>query len=139
MIVLTTSTSSQSINVITRGNAVPTVLLLTDEETNTTESITIESYTSGDYYDTLTATFALKEGRFYTLKLQNYDNDDYLQANDFSFILTSQNDKLEINGYTGTTEVLHYAKVFCTDQPGEYSVNDGVYQQKNSTNDFIYL
>ena len=49
MIVLTTSTSSQSLNVITRGNAVPTVLLLTDEETNTTESITIESYTSGDY------------------------------------------------------------------------------------------
>lgn len=139
MIVLTTSTSSQSFNFVPRTGTQPTVMLITDEETNTTESVTISSYTVGAYYDTITASFTLKEGRFYTIKLQNYDSDEYLQANDFSFLLTSQNDKIDIYGYSGTTEVMYYGKIFCTDQTGNYSVNSGVYQQKNSTNDFLYL
>lgn len=139
MIVLTTSTSSQSFSFIPRTGTQPTVMLITDEETNTTESVTISSYTSGTYYDTITASFSLKEGRFYTIKLQNYDSDEYLQANDFSFLLTSQNDKIDIYGYAGTTEVMYYGKIFCTDQTGNYSVNSGVYQQKQSNNDFLYL
>ena len=139
MIVLTTSTSSQSFSFIPRTGTQPTVMLITDEETNTTESVTISSYTSGTYYDTITASFSLKEGRFYTVKLQNYDSDEYLQANDFSFLLTSQNDKIDIYGYAGTTEVMYYGKIFCTDQIGNYSVNSGVYQQKQSNNDFLYL
>ena len=139
MIVLTTSTSSQSFNFVPRTGTQPTVMLITDEETNTTESVTISSYTNGTYYDTITASFTLKEGRFYTIKLQNYDSDEYLQANDFSFLLTSQNDKIDIYGYAGTTEVMYYGKIFCTDQTGNYSVNSGVYQQKQSNNDFIYL
>ena len=139
MIVLTTSTSSQSFSFIPRTGTQPTVMLITDEETNTTESVNISSYTSGTYYDTITATFNLKEGRFYTIKLQNYDSDEYLQANDFSFLLTSQNDKIDIYGYAGTTEVMYYGKIFCTDQTGNYSVNSGVYQQKQSNNDFLYL
>lgn len=139
MIVLTTSTSSQSFSFIPRTGTQPTVMLITDEETNTTESVTISSYTSGTYYDTITASFNLKEGRFYTIKLQNYDSDEYLQANDFSFLLTSQNDKIDIYGYAGTTEVMYYGKIFCTDQTGNYSVNSGVYQQKQSNNDFLYL
>lgn len=139
MIVLTTSTSSQSFNFVPRTGTQPTVMLITDEETNTTESVTISSYTNGTYYDTITASFTLKEGRFYTIKLQNYDSDQYLQANDFSFLLTSQNDKIDIYGYAGTTEVMYYGKIFCTDQTGNYSVNSGVYQQKQSNNDFIYL
>lgn len=139
MIVLTTSTSSQSFSFIPRTGTQPTVMLITDEETNTTESVTISSYTAGTYYDTITASFSLKEGRFYTVKLQNYDSDEYLQANDFSFLLTSQNDKIDIYGYAGTTEVMYYGKIFCTDQTGNYSVNSGVYQQKQSNNDFLYL
>ena len=139
MIVLTTSTSSQSFNFIPRTGTQPTVMLITDEETNTTESVTISSYTSGTYYDTITASFSLKEGRYYTVRLQDYDNDEYLQTNNFSFLLTSQNDRIDINGYTGTTEVMYYGKIFCTDQTGNYSVNSGVYQQKQSTNDFLYL
>ena len=139
MIVLTTSTSLQSFSFIPRTGTQPTVMLITDEETNTTQSVTISSYTSGTYYDTITASFTLKEGRFYTVKLQNYDSDEYLQANDFSFLLTSQNDKIDIYGYSGTTEVMYYGKIFCTDQTGNYSVNSGVYQQKQSNNDFLYL
>ena len=139
MIVLTTSTSLQSFSFIPRTGTQPTVMLITDEETNTTESVTISSYTSGTYYDTITASFSLKEGRFYTIKLQNYDSDEYLQANDFSFLLTSQNDKIDIYGYAATTEVMYYGKIFCTDQTGNYSVNSGVYQQKQSNNDFLYL
>jgi len=54
-------------------------------------------------------------------------------------LLTSQNDRLEIDGYDGTTEVMYVGKIFCTDQTTDYSVNDGQYQQKNSTNDFLYL
>ena len=139
MIVLTTSTSSQSFNFIPRTGTQPIVMLITDEETNTTESVTISSYTSGTYYDTITASFSLKEGRYYTVRLQNYDSDEYLQTDDFSYLLKSQNDRIDIYGYDGTTEVMYYGKNFCTDQTGNYSVNSGVYQQKQSTNDFLYL
>ena len=139
MIVLTTSTSSQSFNFIPRTGTQPTVMLITDEETNTTENVTITSYVVDTYFDTITATFNLKEGRYYTVRLQNYDSDEYLQTDDFSYLLTSQNDRIDIYGYDGTTEVMYYGKIFCTDQTGNYSVNSGVYQQKQSTNDFLYL
>ena len=139
MIVLTTSTSSQSFNFIPRTGTQPTVMLITDEETNTTENVTITSYVVDTYFDTITATFNLKEGRYYTVILQNFDSDEYLQTDDFSYLLTSQNDRIEIDGYDGTTEVLYVGKIFCTDQTTDYSVNSGQYQQKNSTNDFLYL
>ena len=139
MIVLTTSTSSQSFNFIPRTGTQPTVMLITDEETNTTENVTITSYVVDTYFDTITATFNLKEGRYYTVRLQNFDSDEYLQTDDFSYLLTSQNDRIEIDGYSGTTEVMYVGKIFCTDQTTDYSVNSGQYQQKNSTNDFLYL
>lgn len=139
MIVLTTSTSSQSFNFIPRTGTQPTVMLITDEETNTTENVTITSYVVDTYFDTITATFNLKEGRYYTVRLQNFDSDEYLQTDDFSYLLTSQNDRIEIDGYDGTTEVMYVGKIFCTDQTTDYSVNSGQYQQKNSTNDFLYL
>jgi hypothetical protein len=139
MIVLTTSTSSQSFNFIPRTGTQPTVMLITDEETNTTENVTISSYVVDTYFDTITATFNLKEGRYYTVRLQNFDSDEYLQTDDFSFLLTSQNDRIGIDGYDGTTEVMYVGKIFCTDQTTDYSVNSGQYQQKNSTNDFLYL
>lgn len=139
MIVLTTSTSSQSFNFIPRTGTQPTVMLITDEETNTTESVTITSYVVDTYFDTITATFNLKEGRYYTVRLQNFDSDEYLQTDDFSYLLTSQNDRIDIDGYDGTTEVMYVGKIFCTDQTTDYSVNSGQYQQKNSTNDFLYL
>ena len=139
MIVLTTSTSSQSFNFIPRTGTQPTVMLITDEETNTTENVTITSYVVDTYFDTITATFNLKEGRYYTVRLQNFDSDEYLQTDDYSYLLTSQYDKIEIDGYNGTTEVMYVGKIFCTDQTTDYSVNSGQYQQKNSTNDFLYL
>ena len=139
MIVLTTSTSSQSFNFIPRTGTQPTVMLITDEETNTTENVTITSYLVDTYFDTITATFNLKEGRYYTVRLQNFDSDEYLQTDDFSYLLTSQYDRIEIDGYNGTTEVMYVGKIFCTDQTTDYSVNSGQYQQKNSTNDFLYL
>ncbi len=108
MIALTTSTSSQSFNFIPRTGTQPTVMLITDEETNTTENVTISSYVVDTYFDTITATFNLKEGRYYTVRLEN-------------------------------TEVMYVGKMFCTDQTTDYSVNSGQYQQKNSTNDFLYL
>ena len=139
MIVLTTSTISQSFNFIPRTGTQPTVMLITDEETNTTENVTITSYVVDTYFDTITATFNLKEGRYYTVRLQNFDSDEYLQTDDFSYLLTSQNDRIGIDGYDGRTEVLYVGKIFCTDQTTDYSVNSGQYQQKNSTNDFLYL
>ena len=139
MIVLTTSTSSQSFNFIPRTGTQPTVMLITDEETNTTESVTITSYVVDTYFDTITATFNLREGRYYTVRLQNFDSDEYLQTDDYSYLLTSQYDRIEIDGYNGTTEVMYVGKIFCTDQTTDYSVNSGQYQQKNSTNDFLYL
>lgn len=139
MIVLTTSTSSQSFNFIPRTGTQPTVMLITDEETNTTENVTITSYVIDTYFDTITASFSLREGRYYTVRLQNFDSDEYLQTDDYSYLLTSQNDRIEIDGYNGTTEVMYVGKIFCTDQTTDYSVNSGQYQQKNTTNDFLYL
>jgi hypothetical protein len=139
MIVLTTSTSSQSFNFIPRTGTQPTVMLITDEETNTTENVTITSYVVDTYFDTITASFSLREGRYYTVRLQNFDSDEYLQTDDYSYLLTSQNDRIEIDGYNGTTEVMYVGKIFCTDQTTDYSVNSGQYQQKNTTNDFLYL
>ena len=52
MIVLTTSTSSQSFNFIPRTGTQPTVMLITDEETNTTGTDSPCCYSSGAFFCT---------------------------------------------------------------------------------------
>ncbi len=83
-------------------------LFLRDDQNNTEVEITIDSFVVGDYFHTITATFDLKQGRFYDLILKD------------------------------GTEIVYKDKVFCTNQPVvTYSVNDGQYTSHTSNNDFI--
>jgi len=68
MIVLTTSTSAQTFSFIPRD--VFDTMILTDDQTNTPVTVAITSSTQGDYINTITASFALKEGHFYDLVLK---------------------------------------------------------------------
>jgi hypothetical protein len=106
MIVLTTSTSAQTFSFIPRDT--PTSMVLTDDQTNTPVTVVITSQTTGDYVNTLTATFALKEGHFYDLVL--YKN----------------------------TDIVYKDRIFCTDQNiVTFSVNNGQYTSNTTSNTFI--
>ena len=107
MIILQETGTAQSFNFIPRSDTYNT-LTITDEQTNESTNVTITTNVVGEYYNTITATFSLKEGHFYTLKLKQ------------------------------NTDVVFYDKVFCTNQSiPVFSVNDGQYTPKTSTNDFI--
>lgn len=106
MIVLTTSTSAQTFSFIPRGAV--TTMIITDEQTNVPQTIAITSQTTGDYVNTITATFNLEEGHTYSLKLTNAGGVVYLD------------------------------KIFCTDQPiVSFSVNNGEYVSNTTSNTFI--
>ena len=107
MIVLTPSTSAQTFSFIPRFDTY-TTMSITDEQTNVTTIVTITSSVKGDYVNTITATFALKESHTYTLLLSN-----------------------------GAT-ICHKDKMFCTNQSiSTFSVNNGQYKSNTTTNEFI--
>ena len=107
MIVLTPSGSAQTFSFIPRNNTF-NVMELTDEQTNVTTPVAITSSTTGDYINTITATFSLVEGHFYNLVLR-----------------------------VGTT-IIFKDRVFCTAQPlVTFSVNNNQYVSNTTTNDFI--
>jgi len=107
MIVLTPSTSAQTFSFIPRFENY-TTMSITDEQTNVTTTISISSSSQGGYVNTITATFALKNNRTYTLLLSN-----------------------------GST-ICHKDKVFCTNQSiSTFSVNNGAYTSNATTNTYI--
>lgn len=107
MVILNKSTSPQTFSFIAKSKTYDS-LHLTDESTNTTVEVTIDSITSGDYVDSISATFDLVEDRYYSLELKN-----------------------------GSETVLK-DKVFCTNQAhSTYSVNKDIYTENTTTNDYI--
>ena len=113
MIILTTSAVQQTFSFIPRSQTYDT-LLVQNEATGEEKEITITSFTNGDYYDTINATFvngtfSLVENNFYKLTLKN-----------------------------GTT-IVHKDRIFCTNQTPvvNYSVNEGEYTSNVSNNEFI--
>ena len=107
MIVLQETNDPQTFSFIPRSDSYDS-LFLTDDQTNVEAEVTISSNTIGDYINTITATFDLKEGHFYNLVLK-YGSD-----------------------------VVFKDKVFCTNQPiVSFSVNNGQYTSNSTTNDFI--
>jgi hypothetical protein len=83
-------------------------MILTDDQTNTPATITITSQTSGDYVNTITASFALKEGHFYDLVLKQ------------------------------GSDIVYKDRIFCTDQNiVNFSVNNGDYTSNTTSNTFI--
>ena len=107
MIILQETASAQSFSFIPRSSAYNT-LQITDEQTGVTTNVTITSSVTGSYYDTITATFSLKQNHFYTLTLKQ------------------------------NTDIVYKDKIFCTNQSiPTFSVNNGQYVVNTSNNDFI--
>ena len=106
MIVLRTSTSAQTFSFISRDGF--DTMIITDDQTNTPASITITSSTQGDYVNTITASFALKEGHYYDLVLKQ------------------------------GTDIVYKDRIFCTDQNiVNFSVNNGEYVSNTTANTYI--
>ena len=107
MIILQESNSAQSFSFIPRSDSYNT-LQLTNEQTGITSNVTITTNVVGEYFNTITATFSIKQNNFYTLTLLN------------------------------NATVVFKDKVFCTNQSiPTFSVNSGQYVTNSSNNDFI--
>jgi predicted nucleic acid-binding protein len=107
MIILQEVGTAQSFSFIPRSDTYNT-LQITDEQTGVTSNVTITTNVVGQYYNTITATFSLKENHYYTLTLKQ------------------------------NTNVVFKDKVFCTNQSiPTFSVNNGQYIVNTSNNDFI--
>lgn len=82
-------------------------IVLTDEQANTSTTIPA-TFTKDGYYLKADISFSLVEGRFYTFNALN------------------------------SSKIVYKGRVFCTDQViKDYSINNGVYTQHESTNEYI--
>jgi len=114
MIILKVDTNPQNFSFIPRSKTYDT-LILKDESTNIETQVTIDSSTSNDYYETITATFHttvpvfdLVEDRFYRLIIKN------------------------------GTDIVYRDRIFVTNQViTNFNVNKNVYESNTSTNEFI--
>jgi len=138
MKILTTSTSSQTIEFIPRLYSTSATLILTDDTTNVSTTTDVTLTQSGDYLN-LSHTFTLVEGRFYDLQL-NADGDVW-GANTNQWQLETQTwDSDELSS------LIYNDKIFCTDQDVDqtqnkyYSVNKNEYTTNDThDNDYIVL
>ena len=107
MIILTTSTSAQTIVFIPRSSSFNYVAI-TDDQTNVTTEITGYTYTQGEYYDTFEAEFNLVENHFYDLVFIN-----------------------------GATVVYKDRIFCTNQSINVFTVNNGQYTANSTTNEFI--
>ena len=110
MVILKTLTTSQNINFTPRSETYNT-LVVTNESTNVSTTITIASSTVNSYYHTISALFALSEGLFYTFQVK-------------------QNSTVVYNG-----------KIYCTDATDlpNYALHNGEYISNTSINEYKTL
>jgi hypothetical protein len=107
MIILQEIATQQTFSFIPRSETYDS-MFITDDQTNTEVEVTIDSSTNGDYYDTISAIFSLKQNHFYTLVVKN------------------------------GSSIVHIDRIFCTNQPvATYSVNNGEFTSRASNNEFI--
>ena len=107
MNVLTTTTDPQSLVVIPRSNEF-TLVVLTDDSTNTHVNVDIDSTEDKGYYFVINIITELIENRFYNVEIYNED------------------------------DLVYRGKAFCTNQPTvSYSVNNDNYISNSTTNQFI--
>jgi hypothetical protein len=138
MKILTTSTSSQTIEFIPRLYSTSATLILTDDTTNVSTTTDVTLTQSGDYLN-LSHAFTLVEGRFYDLQLEA-DGDLWgVNANQWQLeTQTWESDEL--------SNLIYKDKIFCTDQDVDqtqnkyYSVNKNEYTTNDThDNDYIVL
>jgi hypothetical protein len=138
MKILTTSTSSQTIEFIPRLYSTSATLILTDDTTNVSTTTDVTLTQSGDYLN-LSHAFTLVEGRFYDLQLEA-DGDLWgVNANQWQLeTQTWESDEL--------SNLIYKDKIFCTDKDVDqtqnkyYSVNKNEYTTNDThDNDYIVL
>jgi hypothetical protein len=138
MKILTTSTSSQTIEFIPRLYSNIATLILTDDTTNVSDITDVALTKSGDYLN-LEHNFTLVEGRFYDLQLKA--DEDIWGVNVNQWQLETQTwDSDELSN------LIYRDKIFCTDQDVDqtqnkyYSVNKNEYTTNDThDNDYIVL
>jgi|TARA_R110002020_G_scaffold136829_1_gene305453 hypothetical protein len=109
MLILTTSAGSQDFYIIPREYSADEIIV-TDQDTNTSTTYIVFSTTINEYYLTIGLTFSpiLKESTFYSIEVNNAGANVYRDI------------------------------IFCTDQtPDEYTINDGVYDEHETDNEYI--
>ena len=107
MIILQEIATEQTFSFIPRSQTYDS-MFITDDQTNIEVEVTISANTNGDYYDTISATFDIKQNHFYDLVIKN------------------------------GTDVVHKDRIFCTNQAvSTYSVNNGQFTSRASNNEFI--
>jgi len=107
MIILQEIATEQTFSFIPRSQVYDS-MFVRDDQTNSEVEITIASSSQGDYYDTITATFDIKENHFYDLTIKN------------------------------GSDIVHLDRIFCTNQPvATYSINNGEFTSRASNNEFI--
>tara|TARA_Y100000385_G_C12655073_1_gene451213 strand:+ start:87 stop:506 length:420 start_codon:yes stop_codon:yes gene_type:complete len=139
MNILTTSNSAQNLNITVRENLTGNdVIYLYNESTKEVSYVDIISYSASSYYTIVNAIFNLEENTSYIFKIQNGGSLDTLQAEDFTNILTENNEVIELENAFNVSNIKYYGRIFCTNQTN-YSINNNTYIDKSSNNDFIFL
>ncbi len=133
MIILTTSTNAQELKFIPRDYVADSIVL-TDEQANTSTTISA-TFTKDGYYLKADISFSLVEGRFYNFKAYKSALSDFVER------VIADGGTVEAQNciQTDINKVLVYrGRIFCTDQEvKDYSINNGVYTQHESTNEYI--
>jgi predicted small secreted protein len=111
MVVLTTSTGAQSFKVIPRSAQSSVTFELTDKSKRTKSTVSV-SVTNSNGYMTVTGSFSLVEGRFYSFAIKN------------------------------GAVIIYRGSIFCTDQTNfnTFDVHSGEYTTENTyDNDFVII
>ena len=111
MVILTTSTNAQSFKVIPRSTLSSVKFELTDKSKRTTSAVSVTVVNSNGYM-TVTGSFALIEGRFYSFAIKN------------------------------GSVIIYRGSIFCTDQTNfnTFDVHSGEYTTENTyDNDFVII
>jgi len=107
MIILRDYITPQTFSFISREKNYQS-MTIKDESTGVETSVTIDEAILGEYVDTITASFTLKQNRYYMLKI------------------------------TDGAKVVFLDKVFCTNQALQtYSINHDTYTSNASNNEYI--
>jgi hypothetical protein len=108
MIVLTTSTSTQTFACIPRSGIL--TMVITDDQTNTPVTVPVTQIASNDYVTYVSANFALKEGHFYDLQLL-YNTDivykDRIFCTDQNIVTFSVNNGEYTSNTTSNTFIVY--------------------------------
>jgi hypothetical protein len=140
MIILSTSTTAQSLSVIPRSYASIFSVVVRDDSTNIPITYNIyDGVTSGNYLNFNNA-FSLVEGHFYDIELYYGDYERRVEEDGGTL------ESVQCNTLFNDSTSIYKDRIFCTDQDidqttnNHYELNEGQYTTYNgSNNDYIVI